>query len=120
MERLITPAVKLCTDIDILSPAFFIVLTANSCDEFLISTPSTADPDEDKKDENVSSGRWVVRQENLVAVEDEKNQFSLKGLTILPKILSPTFNKPHLSAELPAIMLFTKIPDTSESPDTLT
>lgn len=39
---------------------------------------------------------------------------------LLPKILSPTLSKLHLSAELPAIILFMKIPDTKESPDTLT
>lgn len=39
---------------------------------------------------------------------------------ISPKILSPTLSKPHLSAELPAIIFFMKIPDTKESPETLT
>ena len=37
-----------------------------------------------------------------------------------PKILSPTFNKPHKSAELPAMIFLIKIPDTNASPDTLT
>lgn len=40
--------------------------------------------------------------------------------SILPKILSPTLSKPHLSAALPVIIFLIKIPDTNESPETLT
>lgn len=71
-----------------------------------------ASMEEEKEEKLIGEGFFRRRK--------ERNKFSLQGSIILPKILSPTFNKPHLSAELPAIIFFMKIPDTSESPDTLT
>lgn len=106
LQSLLTPVLKLCTMIVILSPAFLMVCTANSCDEFLTSVPSTT-----------ADIRCVYKGfENFIL----QTQFS-------PKILSPTLSSPSFSAELPGIMLFIKIPDISprfsspyESPDTLT
>lgn len=119
-SNLITEVFKLWTSNFILSPAFLIVLTACSCEEFRMSVPSTAIKNTREK----LKLTWNCKTFQIY----ESYWFRLYPLLLnaivphvyLPKIRSPTFKEPLLSAELSAIIFLMKIPVTAESPDTLT